>query len=382
MLRIAIFTDTFTTQANGTAKIINRLTDYLPKKDISFQLFSAKGPFTNQASHYVNQFPSVPFFLYPECRFAAPNFIKIKRKLQDFQPNIIHIATPLNLGLCGLYHAKSRKIPLIGSYDTNFKEYLTYYNIEQLSSVAWKYMRWFYRSFDKILVPLQGVKQVLEEQKFQNVSLWTPGVDGALFHPEYDRFDVRLKYNIKRPYILTYVGCLRPEKNVSALLEIARHLPPHIKHQVHWIIVGDGPLKETLQKDSLEHMTFTGLLRDQDLAKVYAASDLFVSPFQTETFEDVVLESLASGTPVIGADSAGIQTVVTHGENGYLCETNSTEEFSNYISLCLEHPDLRKKLGLQARRYALTQTWDRVFDRLLTYYTILLEKEKMNIQFA
>lgn len=165
-------------------------------------------------------------------------------------------------------------------------------------------------------------------------------------------------------------------------MNVAKSLPPHIKHQVHWLIVGDGPLKEKMQKEALEHMTFTGFLQGEQLAQVYGASDLFVFPSATETFGNVVLESLASGTPAIAANAGGVKHIIQHDRTGYLCTPDSVEQFVYYIGLCLENLHKRIQLSHQARKYALTQTWDTIFDGLLIQYELALAEQAESIQLA
>jgi glycosyltransferase involved in cell wall biosynthesis len=381
-MKIALFTDTFAPDVNGVAHTLKRFTDYLKKNNIPFRVFAPEGTNHDLFSAHIHRFVSLPFFLYPECRLALPNMLKIKASLQTFQPDIIHVATPFNIGLCGLHYAKKMDIPIVGSYHTDFDQYLKYYELEFLSSLLWKYMDWFHRPLRNIFVPSPATKEHLQRHGFTNVSIWSRGVDAALFHPHYDRFDVRIKYNIKRPYILTYAGRLAPEKNLELLMKIAQSLPDHIKHQTHWLIVGDGPLKEKLQKESLEHMTFTGFLQAEQLAKVYAASDLFVFPSATETFGNVVLESLAAGTPVVAANAGGVKHIVQHDRTGYLCDPESVSQFIHYITFCLENLHKRMQLGHQARQYALTQTWDNIFDGLLLQYEAALSQQTQSIQLA
>ncbi|MBM7704843.1 glycosyltransferase family 4 protein [Metabacillus iocasae] len=381
-MKVALFTDTFIPDVNGVAKTLAKLTNYFEHQKIDYQVFAPESINEDLFSKQIHRFISLPFFLYPECRLALPNMLKIKTQLQEFQPDIIHIATPFNIGLCGLHYAKKMNIPIVGSYHTDFEQYLSYYDLNFLSPFLWKYMKWFHQPLERIFVPSQATKDHLQSKGFTNLSIWSRGVDHTLFHPHYDRFDVRIKYNIKKPYILTYVGRLAPEKNLNTFMEIAKSMPPHIRHKIHWLIVGDGPLKEQLQKESLEHMTFTGFLQGEHLAKVYAASDLFVFPSATETFGNVVLESLACGTPVVGANAGGVKTIVQQGRNGYLCNPNSVQEFVHHIVELLEDLHKRIHFGHQGRNYALTQTWDSIFERLLMEYEEALINRKQSIQLA
>lgn len=367
-MKIAIFTDTFYPEINGVARTLKRFTDYIAAQDISVKVFAPENPSDDYVSTHIHRFKSASFFLYPECRVAFPNYFQIKAEIEDFQPDLIHVATPFNLGMTGVYCAKKLNIPLVGSYHTDFDQYLTFYDLPFLSSFLWKYMNWFHRPMQKLFVPSVETMDKLEVCGFTNMEIWPRGVDCELFHPFYDKYAVRKRYSIQKEYILSYAGRLAPEKNVSFLLDIARNLPQQIRDRVHWLIVGDGPIREQLEKEAPANMTFTEYLNGEQLAEVYSASDLFVFPSATETFGNVVLESLASGTPVIGANSGGVKNIITHGVTGILCEANNLQQFTNGIVSMIASDSKRLQMGYEGRNYALSQKWDKIFDDLLVQY--------------
>lgn len=376
-MRIAIFTDTFAPDVNGVARILSHYTNYLEEKGIEFIVFAPNNKSSEPFSTHINRFMSFPFFLYPECRLALPNFFKIKAKLKEFQPDIIHIVTPFNIGMCGLRYAKKYHVPVVGSYHTNFDQYLAYYDLQFLSKFFWKFMRWFYRHLSLTFVPSQDTLDQLRKMGFTRMTIWGSGVDCELFHPDYSKDELRKKYQIEEPFLLSYVGRLAPEKEVATLMKIARSLPQEVKEKVHWLITGDGPSKEEMEQMAPENMTFTGYLDGKELAHVYAASDLFIFPSVTETFGNVVLEALAAGTPVIAAKAGGVKHIVQHEQTGLLCEPRNIEQFIAAITLLINDHELRKEMTNQAREYALTQTWDIIFDTLLSHYEQIVNQKTL-----
>ncbi len=367
MMKIAVFTDTFTPQVNGVARTFQRYADYLDEKRIDYRFFV---PETDEDPYYdqIFRFTSLPFFLYPECRLALPNFLHIKKELDRFQPDLIHIATPFNMGLTGLVYGKKLNIPIVGSYHTHFDRYLDYYDLQFLSKFIWKYMSWFHRSFQKTFVPSMETKKELEDKGFANVHIWSRGVDCTKFHPNFSETPIRERYQIHAPYLLSFVGRLAPEKDLDILMKIAHQLPDEIKAKVHWLIAGEGPLYEQLQKEKPSNMTFTGYLQGEQLAELYAASDLFVFPSTTETFGNVVLEANACRTAVVGARAGGVQEIIQHEKTGLLCEPRNVESFVASICRLIEHPILVKHMGLEARKYAQSRSWDAIFADLLFHY--------------
>jgi glycosyltransferase involved in cell wall biosynthesis len=373
-MRIALFTDTFVPEVNGVARTLKRFTDFLEKKQIEYKVFAPEIPDKDLFDAHIHRFTSFRFFLYPECRIALPNIIQIKAELQTFKPHLIHVATPFNIGLCGLHFAKKLQIPIVGSYHTDFDQYLRYYDLQFISKFLWRYMHWFHRPLQKIFVPSQATLEQLKRHGFTNLHIWPRGVDCSLFHPYYNKQEIREKYQIREKYLFLYVGRIAAEKDIHLLPQIAGQLPESLKSDVRWLIVGDGPMKEKLEQAAPNNMTFAGYLHGEELAKVYAAADLFVFPSPTETFGNVVLEALASGTPVIGADSGGVKNIVEDRKFGYLCERGNTEQFAQAILHCLSSEAKMKQMGFDGRAYALTQNWDSIFEKLLAQYEEVIRR--------
>ncbi|MGG1679771.1 glycosyltransferase family 4 protein [Neobacillus sp. NRS-1170] len=376
-MRIAIFTDTFHPDINGVARTLKHFTNYLDEQNITYKVFAPDSRSNEYISAHISRFKSFSFFLYPECRLAFPNLFRIKTELEDFSPDIIHVATPFNMGLCGVHLAKKLNIPLVGSYHTDFDYYLQFYDLQILSKLLWKYMKWFHKPFRKLFVPSNETFTELKRHGFTNLEICPGGVDCQLFHPYYEKQTIREQLGISKKYLLTYVGRLAPEKDVKTLLTVAKALPLGMHERIQWYVVGDGPLREELQKDAPSNMTFTGYLTGERLAEIYSASDLFVFPSPTETFGNVVIEALASGTPAITANSGGVKNIIKSGVTGYLCETGNEAEFVNAILKLLENDNLRSQLGIEGRNYALTQSWDKIFSALLWHYRSVVEEPKI-----
>lgn len=376
-MKIAIFTDTYYPEVNGVARTLKRFTDYLNEQDIEVKVFAPMSDSKEYISSHIHRFKSLSFFLYPECRLAFPNMHKIRAELERFSPDIIHVATPFNIGWCGSYYAKKLNIPLVGSYHTDFDYYLQYYDLQFLSNPLWSYMKWFHRPFQKLYVPSLVTKNQLEDKGFSDIEIWTHGVDCELFNPYYNKNIVREKYQVSKKFMLTYVGRLAPEKNVDLLVEMANSLPKEWSEQIQWVIVGDGPSRSKMEDVAPSNMVFTGFLKGEELAEVYAASDLFIFPSSSETFGNVVLEALASGTPVVGVNAGGVRNIVQEGITGYLCEPGQSTEMMNTIQQLLENDGVRNRMSLEGRKYALSQKWDVIFENLLySYSTVLKEPNK------
>ncbi|MGJ9383676.1 glycosyltransferase family 4 protein [Salipaludibacillus sp. CF4.18] len=374
-MRIAIFSDTYSPEINGVARTLKRLTDYLDQVGIEYKLFVPENQLSTPDITSVERLASIPLLLYPECRLAFPNMNLLKQSLHDFSPDLIHIVTPFNVGLYGLYYGKKYNIPMVASYHTHFDEYLDYYHLPLLKTWYWRYMVWFHRSFEKLYVPSISTRDKLYKHKIHSeIDVWGRGVNNQFFSPANRTIELKKKYGIKEKNILLYVGRLSAEKGVQIALDTFHSLPPTLYHQTHLIIAGDGPLLNQLKQANQEKVTFTGFLEGEGLAEVYASSDLFIFPSSTETFGNVVLEALSAGLPVIGAKAGGVQHLIDHDTTGFLCPPDDTTYFIKYTERLLSNEEQRKEMSSQARTYALTQSWDEILAELIKGYENVLKK--------
>jgi glycosyltransferase involved in cell wall biosynthesis len=88
-----------------------------------------------------------------------------------------------------------------------------------------------------------------------------------------------------------------------------------------------------------------------------------------------VLESLASGTPVIGAKSGGVKNIIKAGVTGILCKPGHVQEFRDAIIQLITNDGLRERMGIAGRDYALTQSWNRIFEDLIWHYKNVIAEQ-------
>jgi len=376
-MRLALFTDTFVPQMNGVANTLQRLTVYLQRRGIEYLIFAPKCAPKDIYADPIRPIASIPLFLYPECRLALPNLLAIRAELDRFRPNLIHLATPFNLGLCGLRYAQSHHTPYVTSYHTHFDRYLEYYRVKGMVPLYWSYIKWFHRSCDATFAPSIDTINTLQSHGIDRLKLWSRGVDCQLFTPEKRHSNVRERYGINEPILLLYVGRIAPEKDIHTLSAIMRTLPESAKKRVHWLVVGDGPLLPELRGQVPSNVTFTGYKQGDELAQLYASADIFVFPSSTETFGNVVLEAMASGLPVIAANAGGVKEIVVPNHTGVLCEPGHPESFVREICNYIDSPQRLASLGIEARQVALTRSWEAIFDELLGNYLQIIDSHRI-----
>jgi glycosyltransferase involved in cell wall biosynthesis len=245
---------------------------------------------------------------YPEIRLAMPAPGAVERRVERFAPDAIHIATEGPLGHAMRRLCLKRGVPFTTSLHTRFPDYLAGrlpVPERWTCDITWAWLRRFHAPSVAVLAATPTLASELTERGFNNVRLWSRGVDAQLFNPAR-----RKELDWPRPIFLT-VGRVAVEKNVEAFLKLDF---PGTK-----LVVGDGPARHALARQYPDAV-FVGARQGEDLADVFAAADVFVFPSLTDTFGLVLLEALASGVPVAAFPAAAPRDVIGDAPVGALNE--------------------------------------------------------------
>lgn len=286
-MRLLLATDAWLPQVNGVVRTLGRVVEELSALGHEVEVIEP------------GRFRTVPCPTYPEIRLAVRPRAGAERILEAFRPEAVHIATegPIGWAVRGL--CRSRGLPFTTSYHTRFPEYLAARGPVPLA-LGYAVMRWFHRPSKGVMVATPTLKRELEGRGFRNVRPWSRGVDTGLFRP---REDPALA--LPRPVYL-YVGRVSVEKNLEAFLGLDLAIGSKL-------VVGDGPQLAEL-KQRFPKAVFVGAKHGEELARHYAAADVFVFPSRTDTYGLVMLEALASGLPVAAFPVPGPLDVVDgHG---------------------------------------------------------------------
>jgi len=362
-VRVAIVTESFLPQVNGVTNSVLRVVEHLEQRGHE-ALVVAPGPGPERYRHAaVRRVRAVDLPVISSLPIGVPS-PKVHAALADFEPDVVHLASPFVLGAAGLRSARRLGVPTVAVYQTDVAGFAAAYGLKHGARAAWRWIRRLHSAADRTLAPSVASVRALTDHGVPRVHRWARGVDTELFAPWHADPRLRSLLAPRDELIVGYVGRLAPEKHVHRLASL-NGLPG-----VRVVIVGAGPAEESLRR-LLPDATFLGFRTGAELATAYASLDVFVHPGPHETFCQAAQEALASGVPVLAPNAGGPRDLVCDGRNGFLLEPDDDGTFAAELWSCLEllrRRSLRRRLGVAARQSVAGRTWAAVCDELLVHY--------------
>ncbi len=270
-MKILIVTDAWYPQVNGVVRTLETVRGELGEMGHDVHVISP------------DQFKTIPCPTYPEIRLALFAKRKMAKMIEALHPVAIHISTEGPLGQAARAYCLKNGIPFSTAYHTRFPEYI-HARWRLPLSILYRGMKHFHGKSQSVMVATETLRQELSGWGFKNLHIWSRGVDLDLFRP---RPEASFG-DFPKPHWL-FVGRVAVEKNIGHFLDLDL---PGTK-----FVVGDGPQLNEL-KGKYPNAQFLGKKVGEELATAFAEADVFVFPSKTDTFGLVILEALASGTPV------------------------------------------------------------------------------------
>ena len=383
--RVAYFPDSFH-EVNGVAHTSRHFEAFARRRNLPFLCVRAgvrPQAFVEEGNVWTLELPRsfLSFALEKDLRYD-PAFLRHKPLIDEvlgrFQPDLIHITGPSEMGVLGAWLAHQLRTPLAASWHTNVHEYLarrSHWFLRPLPSrqaaagaqliedLTMKLASVLYSRAGVLFAPNPELCRLLERTTGRACHLMPRGVDAELFHP-----DKRTRAAEDGEAVLGFVGRLSVEKNVVLLANVQEELEKMGIGSFRFLIVGHGA-EEGWLRERLPRAEFTGVLKGEPLSVAYANMDLFVFPSHTDTFGNVVLEALASGVPAIVTPDGGPCTIVRDGETGRIA---GDDQFAAAVASVLADPAKHAQMRKAARAYALTASWDSVFEGVYEAYQTVL----------
>jgi glycosyltransferase involved in cell wall biosynthesis len=300
---------------------------------------------------------------------------KVRELVEAFQPDLVQITGPSDIGAVGALVAHQLGIPLAACWQTNLDQYarsraaaLTSFLPASLESsllsaiqrLSFRACARFYKIPRLLFAPNQEMMQRLEEATGKPCLLMGHAVDTAAFSPAF-----RTRNGGGGVLRIGYAGRLTAEKNVSMLVRLDQALRARGHENFQMVVIGQGPREKWLRRQ-LPRAEFTGVLGGAELSRAFANLDILAFPSETDTFGLVVLEALASGVPAVVTAKGGPKFVVRDGRTGFVAGT--FEEFVSCTAILLRQPELLGAMRAAARQQALGTSWDKIFECMYDAY--------------
>ena len=368
-LRVALFSGNYNYVRDGANQALNRLVGYLLSHGIRVRVYSptVEHPAFAPVGDLVGV-PAIPIPGRSEYRLPVALPARVRRDLERFSPNLVHVSSPDIVGHRAVTWARKRRIAVVASVHTRFETYLEYYHLQALEPLVRAGLRRFYHRCEVVLAPAPSTAAMLREQRMnRDIAIWTRGIDRHQFNPERRDMEWRRAQGIADDeMIIAFLGRIVMEKGLDVFADaIHAFAPLGLKHRV--LAIGDGPARPWFQQQLPDAM-FTGQLTGADLARALASADVFLNPSVTEAFGNVTLEAMACALPVIAAESTGATNLVRSGVTGTLVDGSNPDEFATALAAYARDPRLRRRHGQAGLKVAMTMDWDTINSAVIRAY--------------
>ncbi|KQU69299.1 glycosyltransferase family 1 protein [Phycicoccus sp. Root101] len=368
-MRIAIVTESFLPNLNGVTTSVCRVLECLRDGGHEVVVIAPRPAPSSWAGYPVHAVASVPVRQFP---VGLPTG-EVEALLRRFAPDVVHVASPFVLGASALGAAARLGVPSVAVYQTDMPSYLGQHAPRALgrgaATAAWRWVRRVHELADLTLAPSSAALAELEAHGIPRVRGWARGVDAATFRPEW-RTDagtraLRRSLAPNGEVLVGYVGRLAPEKELHRFASVAG-LPG-----VRVVIVGDGPSRaddSALLGAAGLDVVLLGRREGDDLARAYAALDVFAHTGTRETFGQTLQEAAATSLPVVAPARGGPLDLVDHSRTGLLFDPDDPAALREAVAHLAGDRTKREAMGAAGRLRVEGRSWSALTDELVGHY--------------
>ena len=432
-MRIAIFTDTYLPEVNGVVTSIDSHSRLLGARGHQLLIICPK--YRKPILHVVprvqiKRYRSFSFSSNRATRLALPSVASVAATLRRFRPDVVHVHTPLSVGVVGLATARMMRLPIVETYHTyipDFMQYLEPHRLLRLDSLqdrivdsmvydrmfdsgmfhglaelirggrgavdevvavaedvkeglapddhvqlstrfAWQFTRTVYNRADLVITPSVTLQEELRSHGVTvPVEYLSNGIDTSIVVPK-DSYAPTKR--------LLHAGRLGHEKNVEQVLQAFALL---LEHEPDYTldIVGDGPAREHLDRVAARlgisaRVRMRGFMDRAALGRIYRSYDAFVTASTIETQGIVLLEAMSAGLPIVAVRALAVPEIVGEGRSGLLVEPGDIAGLAATLGTVLGDRALREAMGAAGREDVLQHALPAVVARLEELYGVAM----------
>ena len=338
-------------------------------------------------NYLVKRTMSVPFPFYQNFRISVSPRREVKRIIEEFEPDVIHIQMLLGIGQATMRYAKLYNIPVVATNHAIPENLMD--NIRLLAPVSGpinrlitEYGARFHAKADHVTMPTQAAIDLLTSGR-ENlpdipIEAVSNGIDLAWFTPTKPTKEIFEKFDIPTDrQIVSYIGRLDSEKHISVLIDAFYQVLQTAKSPIHLLIVGFGTDSDRLENQVYQlgihdSVTFTGRVSDDEIVELHKVGDVFCMPSPAELQCIAALEAMASGKPVVAVDAGAVGELCQTERNGFLCDKDDVGQIANALSTLLNDGAMRDRFGKESIEIAKTHDITYTLDRFEAIYSELI----------
>jgi phosphatidylinositol alpha 1,6-mannosyltransferase len=364
-LRVLVVAESFLPQVNGVTNSVRRVLEHLAAEGHHAELVAPTGPDT-YAGFRVRRARGANLPFYPDFRLGLETRRRLRQRMLQFRPDVVHIASPATLGFQAARAAGELGIPTVAIYQTDLVGFAERYDVPGGVRAAAGLTRRIHQHVDRTLAPSTASIDQLEALGVPEVHRWGRGVDLVAFHPLHRDEALRRRLAPEGRLLVGYVGRLAAEKELDLLTHLADD------PRCALVVVGGGPEEQRLRGLLGDRASFLGLLHGDELSRAYASLDVFVHTGRYETYCQSAQEALASGVPVVAPAAGGPVDVVAHGATGLLYRPGDGVDLAASVDRMARDAELRARMGATAVRAVQERSWYAINEQLVAHYRAVL----------
>jgi glycosyltransferase involved in cell wall biosynthesis len=378
-IRVALFSGNYNYVRDGANQSLNRLVAYLLRQGVKVRIYSptVENPAFPPTGDLIS-IPAIPIPGRSEYRLPIAIPPRVKRDLAEFNPNVVHVASPDIVSHRAVTWARRHRIAAVASVHTRFETYLSYYHLQWIEPEVRAILRRFYHRCEVVMAPAESTAAILRAQRMnRDITIWSRGIDQEHFNPERRDMEWRRSFGIgDDELVVVFLGRLVMEKNLDVFVDaILALIDRGVRHRV--MVIGEGPARQWFEQQ-LPDAIFLGQQTGPDLARALASGDILLNPTVTEAFGNVTLEAMACALPVVAAVATGTNNLVRDGETGMLVDSTDIDGFADALEAYARDPNLRRQHGEAGLAVARTRDWDRINSVVIrAYQRAIVKRERL-----
>ncbi len=336
-------------------------------------------------NHVIVRTVSVPFPFYQNYRISLNPIREVKKIIDDFDPDIIHIQMLMGIGQATMKIGNKYGIPIVSTNHAIPENLMD--NLRLLAPVSRpinyilkSYGARFHSKADYVTLPTQSAIDMLNasDKIIVPMEAVSNGIDLGRFTTSKAGAEIYKKYSIpKNAPIVSYIGRLDTEKHLFVLFKAFAQVKEAVP-KTHLVIVGDGNDRPVLTAMARElgfsdSVTFTGRVSDEELVELHKVGTVYCMPSPAELQSIATLEAMASGQPIVAVDAGALKELCQNERNGYLCERDDVDAIAQGLIAIVSDPEKRTKMGKESSAIALTHDLETTLNRFEAIYSSLIK---------